>query len=67
MIVKSEITNFVGPEVDGRFWVTETHTRDDDSSFVVITLCEPDLDYVSIMNQRAQDMNQQEKESVIDG
>jgi len=63
MIIKSEIVDVSTPQIDGRLWVTERHYKDDGEYVQFMTLYDPDTDYVSIMNTRAANMNQQEQEN----
>lgn len=58
MIVSSSLQIDPIKQVDGRFWVTETHSLDDGTSQVFQYLASPDVDTQAVMTSRASAINE---------
>ncbi|CAB4123184.1 hypothetical protein UFOVP29_343 [uncultured Caudovirales phage] len=57
----------MGPEIDGRFWVTEFHTSDGGNTIQIMTLYDPDVNYIEIMHKRAENLNLSEQTEIVNG
>ena len=53
----SSVASASDPQIDGRVWVTETHTLDDGTTQQFYYLAEPHLDFQAVANERAEAIN----------